>query len=223
MRNFSISFAGPSWRQSIPAGLVVLALLLGTAPNLAAKGKKNRDLEADLLIQPFVGPKYAQWLVGPIARMATKGEIDEYLLLESDDQAVAFIENFWQRRNPRPGEPSHRLRETFDERAGFVDSLYGESLYRGRHTDRGLVHILYGAPEETDHEVAPWYGGPPLVVWRYSKKAEPGLDGEKPKKEYRFIRQGDRTVFYYDSMRQRQLRKQRPNPNPPRNSRPRPF
>lgn len=220
MKNFSTFCAAPSRRFLSVAA--VLSIFLAV-PALAAKGKKQKDLAPEFLIQPFVGTAYAQWLIGPIARMASKDEVEAYLRIENDAEAAAFIEAFWEKRNPRPGEPNNRLREKFEERAKMVDSQYGEKAYRGRHTDRGSIFILYGEPEKVDHDVSPYAGGSALIVWRYSKKSEPGLDGEKPKREFRFIREGDRTVFYSEAIRQKNLQKQRPRGHLPEATRGRNF
>jgi GWxTD domain-containing protein len=211
VRNSSICCAGarprPALRLLAVTGFVVAALL--ACP--AAEAKK-KNYSPDFLIQPFLGPEYAQWLIGPIARMATEQEIEAYLALQDDAAAASFIEEFWKKRDPQPQFPDNRARELFEERAAEVDSLYGETLYRGRYTDRGTIYVLYGKPEKVDREVAPFYGGSALEVWSYSKDAEPGLDGEKPERLYRFIRDGDRTVFYDESIKRREERKNRRRP-----------
>jgi len=195
-------------------GLLVLALLASSPAE--AKKRKGKKYDRAFLIQPFLGPEYAQWLIGPIARVATEQEVEAYLALQDDEAAASFIEEFWKKRDPQPQFPSNRARERFEERAQEVDSLYGETLYRGRYTDRGTIYVLYGKPEEVDREVAPYYGGPALEVWRYSKDAEEGLDGDKPDRSYRFIRDGDRTVFYDESIKRREERKNRRLPRPGR-------
>src|ERR1700753_1085184 len=51
------------------------------------------------LTNPSLGPEYSTWLGGPIARMASREEVDGYLSLRDDRQAADFIERFWERRN----------------------------------------------------------------------------------------------------------------------------
>jgi GWxTD domain-containing protein len=184
------------------------ALLLWPSPAWAKK-RKAKEYDPTFLVQPFVSTEHAQWLIGPIARMADEAEVEAYLGLQNDEAATTFIEKFWKKRDPRPQAPGNPLRDLFEERAEQVDGLYGEPLYRGRHTDRGTIYILYGPPEKTEREVAPFYGGSALEVWIYGKNAEPGLDGEKPDRAYRFIRQGDRTTFYDESIKMREERKNR--------------
>lgn len=182
----------------LPLAMVLLGLLLWAPAGEARAAKKDRD--PAFLIQPFLSPEFAQWLIGPIARIATDEEIEAYLRLQDDEAAAEFIEAFWARRDPFPEEEGNPVQELYEERAKEVDSRYGETLYRGRHTDRGTLYILYGPPEEVDREVAPYYGGEALEIWRYPKKAKKGLDDEKPKRVYRFMRHEDRTIFYNEAL-----------------------
>ena len=147
-------------------------------------------------INPFLGPGYSQWLVGPIARIATAEEMDAYLALRDDAAAAAYIEAFWERRDPAPARPDNPLRKSFEERAAEADRRYTESGYSGRRTDRGTIYILFGEPEKTDYEISPHPDDPPIEVWFYPSDAEPGLSGERPAQTYRFIKRRDVTTFY---------------------------
>lgn len=51
------------------------------------------------LTNGLLGPAYSQWLVGAIARMATRAEIDAYLALSDDFAAADAIEAFWRARD----------------------------------------------------------------------------------------------------------------------------
>jgi GWxTD domain-containing protein len=140
-------------------------------------------------------PAYAQWLVGPIAAMATPEEEQEFLALEDDFAAADFIEAFWSRRDPDPSLPGNAVRETFERRVEEADRLFGESGVSGRKTARGVIHVLYGEPERTDYEI-PRNGGPAVEVWFYPEDAPAGLDGRPPDGSYRFQKVGDVTDFY---------------------------
>ena len=148
------------------------------------------------LINPALGLEYSGWMVGAAARLATPEEINEYLTLQDDQQAEAFIERFWQRRDPSPDTPGNPIRQTFDERAANADRAYSEAGLLGHRSDRGVVRILYGLPQKIDHEVSPIPNGPPIEVWIYGTQAPSGLDGKRPSPVYRFVKSGDRTVLY---------------------------
>ncbi|MFP3940050.1 MAG: GWxTD domain-containing protein [Thermoanaerobaculia bacterium] len=147
------------------------------------------------LVNFQLGPEHSHWLVGPVARMATPGEVEEYLALAGDFAAIDFIQAFWRRRDPAPEEPGNPVRRTFERRVREADRLYSEAGVLGRRTPRGTVYVLYGEPESVEFEIAP-DGPPPIEVWKYPANAPPGLDGERPERFYRFRKQGDLTRRY---------------------------
>lgn len=196
--------------------VVVLTLavaLLAVGPALADR-PSYEDFE---LINPLLGPEYAQWLLGPISWMATPKEVEEYQALTSDEEAARFIEEFWAERDPYPQRPDNPLRKTFEERVDQADSLYRQGGLPGHRTDRGTIYVLYGEPEKVDYQVSPEPGDPLLEVWEYPKKDAPeGLDGEKPERFYRFVERGGVTRFYQrlsSSERERRRRERRLDPS----------
>jgi len=82
-----------------------------------------------------------------------------FLRLEDNREALEFIEIFWHRRDPTPGDPDNPFRAAFFERASAADQLYPEGSRRGSLTDRGRVLIRFGSPS----------------ILRYRQKAVPTL------------------------------------------------
>lgn len=173
--------------------LALVAVLAIPASPASAERPKKEDFE---LLNPLLNPELSQWMVGPISWIATEKEIEEYLLLVSDEQAEKFIEEFWARRDPYPQRPDNPARKLFEERMADAEAEYQEAGLPGWKTPRGRVFVTYGEPEEVDYEVAQDPRDPLIEVWIYDKKAEKGLDGEKPKRQYRFIKRGELTEFY---------------------------
>lgn len=171
------------------APVLLLALLAG-----CAGGALPRDRTE--LTNPFLGPEYTGWLVGPIARLATPEEIEAYLAATSDEQARELVEAFWAKRTGAADPFGNPPRYVFDRRAAEADRAFTEAGYSGRRTDRGAVFILYGPPKKVDYEVSPTPGEPPIEVWMYDETSPPGLDGKRPSGLYRFIKRGDLTVTY---------------------------
>jgi len=147
-------------------------------------------------------PAYSQWLLGPISRMATGAEIDAYLALDEDSEAQTFIESFWRERsNPDSPWPTDQPRAVFERRLAEADTRFSEGTKVGRWTDRGTIYILYGAPEKSYFEVPERPRNSPrqpepVEVWSYPKDAPRGLDGEKPKRKYFFVKRGEATVLW---------------------------
>lgn len=188
MKSFSTCCASDRRRTA----WAVVALLILSSSAAAAK----KPVDPDDLFNPLLGVDHAHWLVGSIVRIASEKEVEQYLRLTSDDEAAAFIKAFWDRRNAETPLFKKTPRQTFDSRTVEADKQFTESAYPGHRTDRGAIWILYGEPEEVVFESPEKVGHPTLEVWKYSSDAEPGLDGEKPKKSYRFFKDGELTVFY---------------------------
>jgi GWxTD domain-containing protein len=171
--------------------LIVASLLAGTP---AAGAKRGKQRSPDELINVFLSPGRAQWLVGPVARLLTEDQIEAYLGITDEDEAERFIDEFWAGREPLEGAPGLTARRQFELLSDEADRRFGEATYPGRRTDRGTVFILYGPPDEVDYKPAQRAEDGDIEVWTYSQPRL-GLDGRTPKPFYHFIRQGDLTRF----------------------------
>jgi GWxTD domain-containing protein len=179
-------------RLALPALLAAVAACGLLCLACASGGSGAVAAMADLT-NPFLGPDYSAWLIGPVARIARPEEIKAYLALHDDGEAATFIQQFWARRSSGKGPPALAL---FEERAAVADKRYSEAGLLGRRTDRGTIFILYGHPARGGFEVAPRPSDPPIEVWEYGATAPAGLDGKPPDRFYRFTKRGDLTVLY---------------------------
>lgn len=187
--------ATPSATARLAAAALAAAVACGLAA-CASTDARPAARDAAELTNPLLSPTHSQWLVGPIAEMATSEEIAEYLGLSSDEAAAAFVDAFWERRDPYPLRPDNPLRETFDARAAEADRLYSEAGYLGRRTARGTAYVLFGPPADVEYQLSQHPDDPPVTVWRYPADAPPGLHGEPPARFYRFIKRDDLTEAY---------------------------
>lgn len=172
--------------KSVPALLLLASMLPLLAAGCGGGGTTRSMAE---LTNPFLGPDWSSWLVGPISRLTTPEETQAFLALKDDAAAAAFAESFWKKRGPAVGQ-------AYAERATNADRLYSEGGYLGHRTDRGTIFVIYGRPEKEDFEVSPSPKEPAVEVWTYGAGAPSGLDGNKPNPTYRFIKRGDLTVTY---------------------------
>ncbi|HEV2854687.1 MAG TPA: GWxTD domain-containing protein [Thermoanaerobaculia bacterium] len=198
-------------RVPVLVPLALLVFLLGGCGSSGGGAPASRSRAE--LTNPFLGPDYSAWLIGPVARIATPEEIRQFLALKDDPQAEAFVQGFWDRRDPSPAKPGNPVRDAFDSRAAEADRKYSEAGLLGRRTDRGTLYVVYGPPSKTDYEVSPIPNGPPLEVWTYNADAPSGLDARRPAGVYRFIKQGDLTVLYLGGRPSPTLIQ--PSPEPP--------
>lgn len=189
----------PSTSVSLPrrgwAWLPVLSLV--AALGCAAAGTTARRFDTSALINPRLSPRYAQYLVGPLARVASDAELDAFLALADDAAAEDFLERFWAARDPNPQRPGNPFRDLYEQRAAEADKRFSQAAYLGRRTDRGTIWILHGPPDETDFEPNPTGYGELVEVWRYSgETARVNLNQRLPDAIYRFLQREDLKVFY---------------------------
>jgi GWxTD domain-containing protein len=180
----------------------LIALLIVALP--AAAKKKPSD--PDDLFNPMLGPDYAQWLVGPIVEMATVKEVERYLELITDEEAEAFIAEFWEARNADTPVFEKTPQQIFEDRVVEADKRYSEGAYPGSRTDRGKIFIVFGEPESVKFEQQNAVNAPTLEVWYYPKDAPAGLGGETPERRYRFAKFDGETSLYTGQRKRRDPR-----------------
>lgn len=149
-------------RPNLAMALAVLVLWVGVGGPLEA-AKKVKHVPPGELTNPLLGPRHAQWLVGPISWLVTPAERDRYLFLSSDEEAEAFIEEWWQAHS--------EIREEFDRRLAEAEDEFEESTTPGHRTDRGIVWVIHGPPEDTERLEHRNVLEPPIERWSYPKSA----------------------------------------------------
>lgn len=117
-------------RPALAAVLLALALAGVLAAASAARAVAEKDL-------PEV---YRQWLE-EVASIITKEEKATFLGLEKDYQRDAFIERFWQVRDPFPDTARNELRESWGERIAQARQTFGTL-----DEDRARFFLLNGEP-----------------------------------------------------------------------------
>lgn len=90
--------------------------------------------------------KYRDWPSGPTGFLLTKGELKAYQQLATDDQAQAFIDLFWAKRDPDLSTPINEAKLELESRVARADSDYSLPDLKGSLSDRGKVLILMGWP-----------------------------------------------------------------------------
>jgi GWxTD domain-containing protein len=134
--------------------------------------KKQKQLEKEL-----AGP-WKKWLNEDVVYIITDEEKKAFKQLKTDDERQTFVENFWARRDPTPDTEENEYKEEHYRRIAYANDHYASGI-PGWKTDRGMIYIKYGAPDEIDsHPSGGSYERPieegggetstyPFEDWRY--------------------------------------------------------
>lgn len=88
-----------------------------------------------------------KWGSGPVKWIMTADEKRAWASLQGGPEWQEFVDKFWEKRNPQPGNPDNVFKTTFDRRVAFADANFVQSEgTRGSMTDRGMIFVLLGPP-----------------------------------------------------------------------------
>lgn len=106
-----------------------------------------------LISLPLYGalsPKYVDWAKGPARWLMTRAEQKAWQSITTDDEAQAFIDLFWARRDPTPGTYTNEFKLEFEARVKYADETFAHAGSAGSMTDRGHALIVLGYPTNAD-------------------------------------------------------------------------
>jgi len=134
--------------------LVFLLLICGTGMLPAA-------------VRSQLPAKYAAWLNQEVPYIITNAEKNAFLELKTDTDREAFIQKFWEIRNPDPNSPTNEFRDEYYRRLAYANDHFGSpGRHDGWRTDRGMVYITLGAPQQLTPYPSSQYLTP-LEIWFY--------------------------------------------------------
>ena len=134
--------------------------------------RKQKELERELQ-----GP-WKKWLNEDVVYIITEEEKRAFKQLKTDEERQQFVEAFWLRRDPTPDTEENEYKEEHYRRIAYSNDHYASGI-PGWKTDRGMIYIKYGAPDEVDsHPSGGSYERPieegggetstyPFEDWRY--------------------------------------------------------
>ena len=138
---------------------------------------KERYRAQKELRRELKGP-YKTWLNEEVPYIISDDERKAFMSLANDEEREAFIENFWQRRNPNPDSPENEFREEHYRRIQYANDHFAAGK-PGWKTDRGHIYIAFGPADSIDsHPSGGMYERPmeegggetstfPFEVWHY--------------------------------------------------------
>jgi GWxTD domain-containing protein len=125
-----------------------------------------------------------RWVDEDVVYIITPAERVAFLVLPTDAEREAFIEQFWLRRDPTPGTSANEFKDEHYSRIAYANTNFASTLPGpggvGWRSDRGRIYIMYGPPDEKESHSAggtylrPLQGGGvvttttfPSELWRY--------------------------------------------------------
>lgn len=121
---------------------------------------------------------HKRWINEDVRWIITDEELGAWKKLTTNAERDAFIEAFWQRRDPTPDTEENEYKDEHYRRIAYANEHFAAGV-PGWRTDRGRIYIMYGKPDSTDsHPMGGPYQRPaeegggntetyPFEVWRY--------------------------------------------------------
>jgi GWxTD domain-containing protein len=116
-----------------------------TKRRLSDREKFNQQKE----LRNELNGEYKKWLEQDVRWIITDTEAEAFKHLSNDEERDAFIESFWQRRNPSPDSPDNEYRDEVYARIAYANEHFAAGK-PGYLTDRGHIYIAYGKPDDIE-------------------------------------------------------------------------
>ena len=101
-----------------------------------------------------------------LSYIALPGDLREVEEASAYDERMAAIARFWKQHDPTPGTPENEIRSEFYRRVRVADNAFAHMRQPGWRTDRGIVYVKHGEPDELDDH--PFnIDRHPYQVWHY--------------------------------------------------------
>jgi GWxTD domain-containing protein len=80
-------------------------------------------------------------------------ELREFRAMSKGHREI-YLDAFWKALDPTPGTAVNEVKEEFERRLAFANAHFGETE-KGIYTDRGMIYIRYGEPDDRQVQVMP--------------------------------------------------------------------
>ena len=156
-----------------------IAIAQTVPPDTIAKPLSDKDRKKlETKLRKELESPYRVWETVDVAYIITDEERRAFHNLSNDDERDRFIEQFWLRRDPTPDTVENEFKEEHYRRIAYANEHFASGI-PGWKTDRGMIYIKFGAPDEIDshpsggsYQNSPEEGGGqittfPFERWRY--------------------------------------------------------
>jgi len=151
------------------------SLSLDLGKNLLKVTLKDSTGEVfDASVKSFI----ARWVGVPITLTDLDKAIDQLIYLASPED-ISFINStedrkekakrfvaFWKKQDPNPADEYNPVFNEYYNRVAYVNQNFTSYSLEGWRSDRGMVMIILGAPDNIDRHPFEYYSKP-YEVWQY--------------------------------------------------------
>ncbi len=109
---------------------------------------KDRRKQQERLKKELETP-YKKWLTEDVGYIISDEERKAFKVLATDEERDQFVEQFWLRRDPTPDTEENEYREEHYRRIAYANQYFASGI-PGWKSDRGMIYIKYGPPDERD-------------------------------------------------------------------------
>jgi len=154
-RSQDLSVSSPNWGQvvsfdmgEIPSGSYVLRVEVRHDSVRAAV-----ESPIEVLWQGTSWNKPESDLLQEMSLALTEEQLREFKRM-SPGERERFLAEFWRELDPTPGTAVNEVKEEFERRIAYANAHYSETR-KGIYTDRGMIYIRYGQPDDIKIQVMP--------------------------------------------------------------------
>jgi GWxTD domain-containing protein len=97
--------------------------------------------------------------------LAKDSELDSMRAGSTGDEKRRRFREFWSKRDPDPSTERNELMEEYYRRVAYTNQAFGTYI-EGWRTDRGMVYIRFGPPENVERHPFE-YNTKPYEIWYY--------------------------------------------------------
>lgn len=153
--------------------------------------EKQKRKQQDRLRKELETP-YKKWLNEDVGYIISDDEKRAFKTLQTDEEREQFIEQFWLRRDPTPDTEENEYREEHYRRIAYANQYFASGI-PGWKSDRGMIYIKYGPPDERDQhnggteERDQSEGGGTTSMYPYEQWRYRYIEGLPPNVEIEFV------------------------------------
>jgi GWxTD domain-containing protein len=137
-----------------------------------------------------------EYAVEQLKYIHTKDERNE-LKEAPDSLRLELFDELWDRKDPTPGTPQNELREEYYRRIRYANQYYHAINREGWQTDRGMVYVKYGEPDQIDRHPFELERKPFQIWYYYTQRRTFVFEDSRGDGDYQLLYPFDGDQRYY--------------------------